>query len=130
MDKNEEYTNVFDDWISKGNRLLKIGDTAFLPIIDYEDENIYVCACDNIHTYSGVVIKQRFGEMISEKRTGIIMDKKMKHLSLHDFATNLIYWDSRAGMSIILVLFSFDQIDTGQLPKHILEELMIQKLSK
>lgn len=133
MKNPEEYIKAFDDWIAQGNRLLKIGDTIFLPTVDFKDGDVGIlaCVCNNMHTYRGFVPKQRFGETISERKTGILRDAKMKRISLHHFANRLISWDSHRDDDLpILLLFSFDQIDTGQLPSWIVEELMIQKLSK
>ena len=134
MEKTEEYIKLFDDWVAEGNRLLKIGDTAFLPIIDYETGIILIYACDNVHTYKKWVPKQLFGKMIYERKKGRLIYKNINHIPLHDFARDLIYWDSqwsfRQDMSIVLILFSFNQIDTGQLPERIVEELVRQKLSK
>ena len=130
--KNEEYVKTFDDWINKGNRLLKIGDTVLLIMrtIRLQHGDIYlVYACDNVHTYSGWMAKSVFGKMISEKATGILIDKGMEHISLYNFADKLIYHNSRYGIGFT-ILFSFDRIDTEQLPGWIVEELMIQKLSK
>ena len=129
METIEKYIKAFDDWRDKGNRLLKIGDTIFLSMyLDKNAKYVHVYACDNIHTYRGWMAKSEFGKMISEKRTRLLIDIGMNHISLYDFAWFLIYYNSRH--NIDNTLFSFDQIDTGQLPKRVLEELMIQKLSK
>lgn len=135
MDNTEKYTKVFDDWIAHGNRLLKIGDAIFLPTIDYKDGDVGTFAYVNdTHIYMGYVRKSVFGELISWKRTKIMRDTNMRRISLHRFASNLIAYDYRRNsvykMNMISILFSFDQIDTGQLPERVLEELMIQKLSK
>ena len=127
--KNEEYSKTFDDWISKGNRLLKIGDTVLLVLRKIEDSYL-IYACDNVHTYRGWMAKSEFGKILSDGETGILVAKGMAHITLYNFARRLIYYDWRYGIGAPTVLFSFDLINTEQLPGWIVEELMIQKLSK
>lgn len=124
-----EYIKAFDDWFEKGNRLLKIGDTIFLYMyLDKNARHVHIYACDNFHTYRGWIPRSVFGKMISENRTRLLIDMGMNHISLYDFAWFLIYYDSRH--SIDNTLFSFNQIDTGQLPEWIVKELIRQKLTK
>lgn len=127
---NEKYSNAFGDWVRKGNRLLKIGDACFLLIdIDQSDDTIFVYECDNVHTYKGWIKKQEFGMMILKKTMRLPMDLGLRHVALYDFVINLIWMDSQHDIDNN-TYFSFDQIDTEQLPGWIVEELVIQKLSK
>lgn len=130
MEKPEEYIKAFDDWVAEGNRLLKIGDTVLLSMyLSKTVKCVYTYAYDNAqNTYSGWIQKSVFGKMISDKTERMLINMGMNHITLYHFAWGLIYYNSRH--NIDNTLFSFDQIDTGQLPKRVLEELMIQKLSK
>ena len=130
MNKREKHTKTFDDWIAQGNRLLKIGDTIFL-IIDIDKDTNYVLTyvCGNTGTHSGWLPKWLFGEMIDTTKKRDLIPFESDCMALHDFAKDLILYDTLHSIDKT-VLFSFDQIDMRQLPGRVLEELMIQKLSK
>lgn len=135
MENPDEYIKIFNDWFNKGNRLLKIGDKVFIPIMVYRAgplrlfDGLLIYIYDDEHTYSGWITKEIFGEMITKKTPRILKSLGITPIPLHDFAQNLIFYNSRHGIGNA-VLFSFDQIDTGQLPEWIVEELVRQKLSK
>lgn len=136
MDKREEYMKAFDDWFTQGNRLLKIGDQVFLPITIFRAgplrkfDGLLVYVYDNAqNTYSGWITRERFGEIITEKIPRILQSLGIKPISLRDFAMNLIFYNSQHDMDRT-ILFSFNQIGTGQFPEWIVEELVRQKLSK
>lgn len=130
MENEGVYTKAFDTWFDKGNRLLKIGDTVFLLILIDTDCTALIYACDNVHTYKGWMRIPVFGKMISEKRTGLLINIGMEHTTLYNFAFDLIWADHCYGKDVDNTLFSFDQIDTEQLPGWIVEELVKQKLSR
>ena len=135
MKNPEEYIKTFEYWLAEGNRLLKRGDKIFLAIRTFRAgplrkfDTLLVYVCDNVHTYSGWIMKKQFGEMIVKKTPRMLITLGIRPMPLYDFAMNLIFYNSRHGITNT-VLFSFDQIDTRQLPGWIVEELVRQKLSK